>query len=159
MSEQIVNVGIDSQFHVLDVPLRCYAQVVGVPWLDVVGRNVLLLVVAFTNVDEAIVEAVAFPLQHCCDATAVMRDIGYLVLIVVVVAVSNIACILIGVLRGDHPSPSLSNAPVCGGFCVHAVYFYKSEVEHSPAELLPLWIGYDFVGDLIIVIVGIDAQR
>ena len=54
------------------------SEVVGVPWLLVVGEDVRAVVVAFAHIDETVVQSPPFPCKMPDDATRVPWDITYL---------------------------------------------------------------------------------
>ena len=86
-----------------DLPFSKYAQIVGVPRLGVIIDNILLLIIAFADIDETIVQAILLPVvlpaKHTHCTTRMPWDIRNLVAIIGIVWIGNINRRLVGVLR------------------------------------------------------------
>ena len=82
-------------------------------------------------------------------------DVGNLVAVVGVGRVGDVDGLLIGVLElGRHLQFAEREQGVQHG--VHALDLHFAQIEHRPAELLPLGVGDDLVRDFVVV--GIDRN-
>lgn len=134
----------------------------GVPRLGVVVYDVLLLVVAFADINKTIVQAILLPVvlptKHTHCATRMPRDIRYLVAVVGIIWVGNINGRLVGILRFGGEVEVFWQDEMQLRIDVYTVDLDQSEVEHCPAELLAFWIGDDLIGNAVVVVIGIEAE-
>ena len=146
----------------MDIPFSKYTQIVGVPRLGVVVDDVLLLIIAFADIDETIVQTILLPVvlpaKHTDCATRMPRDIWYLVAVVRIVRVSDINSRLVGILRFGGEVEVLWKNELQLRVDVYTVDFYQSKIEHRPPELLPFWVGDNLVGYAVVVVIGIKAE-
>ena len=87
----------------MDIPFSKYTQIVGVPRLGVIIYNILLLIIAFADIDETVVQAILLPVvlpaEHTHSTTRMPWDIRNLVAILGVGRVVDFDGRLVGILR------------------------------------------------------------
>ena len=73
-------------------------NIAGVPWLDVVVKDVLLLAITFTRIDEVVGKVPSLVISHQRRRAAMPGRIGYLVTIIGRRFVGHVPRSLVGVL-------------------------------------------------------------
>ena len=135
-----------------------------VPGLNIVIDGVLLLSVAFSDVDEGVVETVvvsaaAGPFESEYRAPAMPRDIRDLMTIIRIRGIRDVDRLLIGVVepRTEHPTQRQEEREI--SFGIDTVDFHRAEIEHRPSELLTLGVRNNLIRDAVVVIRDRYAQR
>ena len=157
MVEQVVDLGREAQACLAPPYFLHERHVAGVPRLRMVVDDVLLLVVAFAHVDEAIAQRPCAPREGYDGRSAVPGNVGNLVAVVRVRRVRHVDGLLISVLQLARQRPFVGKGQRAGRSGVHAPDVHPPQVDGRPAELRSLRPRYDFVPHVVVVYVRIEV--
>ena len=106
LSEQVTDFDICFEPYRLNPPFSIDRQVMRVPWLHVVVNSILLLTVAFTDIDERLVETVVvsvltLPIKTPHRTAAVPRDIRNLMTVEGIIGVRHIHRCLVRIIESS----------------------------------------------------------